>query len=121
MILIIQSKRLAFFDSLLSHVRLPPPAFPDGVPRRKRVLEQLPIAPPPPPKPPSEAALAAQRAKDLTLREILTYRLGPILADLKKRHRKSMISAEVGGNLGLISGTVTDCVRDPSGCVQGIR
>ncbi len=90
-----QEQRLAFFQSLLDYLRMPPSQFPDGIPRRKRILEELPIAPPPPPKPPSEAAIAQQAAKDTTLREILTYRLGPILADLKKKHRKATLSAGV--------------------------
>lgn len=85
--------RAAFFQELLAGIHRPPQDYPDGQPRRKRVLEVLPTAPPLPPKPPTEAQIAQQKAKDETLREILAYRLGPILAELKKKHRKAMISA----------------------------
>ena len=40
------SQREAFFDGLLKDVQRPPNQFADGMKRRKRILENLPIAPP---------------------------------------------------------------------------
>lgn len=87
-------QREQFFRELLQGIYRPPTEYPDGLPKRRRVLEALPTAPPLPPKPPSAAAIQAQKQKDTTLREILTYRLGPILAELKKKHRRVMIPAK---------------------------
>ncbi len=69
------------------------------MPRRKRILEKLAVAPPLPPKPASEAQIAAQLAKDTTTREILVHKLGPILDQLKKKHRKNVLSANVSDRL----------------------
>ena len=40
------AQRETFFQGLLDDVKRPPNQFPDGVKRKKRVLEELPIAPP---------------------------------------------------------------------------
>ncbi|KAI5120735.1 hypothetical protein M0805_006441 [Coniferiporia weirii] len=81
-------KRRKFFDELLEDVRRPPTQFPDGVPRRKRVLEELPIAPPLEPRQPTKAELALQEEKDQGVLTLLKYRLGPILAELKRKHKR---------------------------------
>lgn len=73
---------------------MPPDQFPDALPKRRRILEELPKAAPLPPPAPSAAALAEQAAKDQTLKEIVAFRLNPILTELKKRHnRKSTLTA----------------------------
>lgn len=73
---------------------LPPDQFPDAMPKRRRILEELPKAPPLPPPAPTAAALAEQAARDQTLKEILAFRLNPVLAELKKRHnRKATLTA----------------------------
>ena len=64
------------------------------MPKRRRVLEELPKAKPLPPPAPTAAALAEQATKDQTLKEIVAFRLNPILTELKKRHnRKSTLTA----------------------------
>lgn len=82
------SKRRAFFDELLGDVRRPPSQFPDGVKRKKRILEQLPIAPPLEPRKPSAAELALQEENDHRIIAVLKFRLGPILAELKRKHKR---------------------------------
>src|SRR6202522_3985250 len=52
------SQRQAFFDGLLKDVQRPPNQFADGIKRRKRILEKLPIAPPIEPRKPTAAELA---------------------------------------------------------------
>ncbi|KAE9403807.1 AAA-domain-containing protein [Gymnopus androsaceus JB14] len=82
------SQRSAFFQPLLDDVKKPPNKFPGGVPRKKRVLEELPIAPPLEPRKPTEAELAVQVEQDLRTITILKYRLGPIMAELKRKFKR---------------------------------
>lgn len=58
------------------------------MPRRKRVLDELPKAPPKPPRVPTQAELQAQVENDARLLEHLKYRLGPVLAELRKKFKK---------------------------------
>ena len=82
------NQRENFFDGLLQDVRRPPNQFPDGIKRRKRVLEVLPIAPPLEPRKPTPAELALQEEKDHQLIVLLKYRLGPILTELKRKFKR---------------------------------
>lgn len=66
----------------------PPNEFPDAMPRRKRVLEVLPIAPPPPPRVQTAAEIQQLELADRKLLEYLKWRLGPVLGELKKRYKK---------------------------------
>ncbi|THH05437.1 hypothetical protein EW145_g4792 [Phellinidium pouzarii] len=81
-------KRRTFFTELLNDVRRPPTQFPDGVKRKKRVLEELPIAPPLEPRQPTVAELAVQEENDQRILTLLKYRLGPILTELKRKHKR---------------------------------
>ncbi|KAG8935873.1 hypothetical protein FRC02_005872 [Tulasnella sp. 418] len=83
-----REKRRKFFSDLLAHVQRPPSEFPDSTCRKKRILEELPIAPPLPPRMPSAAEIAAQEENDERLKVMLTHRLGPLLQDLKKKHKR---------------------------------
>ncbi|KAF8189666.1 hypothetical protein BJ912DRAFT_1103927 [Pholiota molesta] len=47
-------QRLAFFEGVLNDVQRPPNKFADGMERRKRILEELPIAPPLEPRKPTQ-------------------------------------------------------------------
>ncbi|KAI0717585.1 hypothetical protein C8T65DRAFT_571662 [Cerioporus squamosus] len=82
------SQREAFFDGLLKDVRRPPNEFPDGVKRKKRVLEELPVAPPLEPRQPTAAELALQEDNDQRVITLLKYRLGPILSELKRKFKR---------------------------------
>jgi ATPase family AAA domain-containing protein 2 len=81
-------QREAFFASLIVDVNRPPNQFADGVERRKRVLEVLPIAPPLEPRKPTPAELAAQEENDQRVIALLKYRLGPILQELKRKFKR---------------------------------
>ncbi|KAL5530834.1 YTA7 [Sanghuangporus sanghuang] len=81
-------KRRKFFDELLDDIRRPPNQFPDGTRRKKRVLEELPIAPPLEPRQPTAAELAVQEENDQKILTLLKFRLGPILAELKRKHKR---------------------------------
>ncbi|KAH9843583.1 AAA-domain-containing protein [Rhodofomes roseus] len=82
------SQREQFFEGLLKDVRRPPNQFPDGVKRKKRVLEELPIAPPLEPRQPTAAELAVQEESDQRVVTLLRYRLGPILQELKRKFKR---------------------------------
>lgn len=82
------SSRSQYFDELLATASKPPVQLPDAVPRRRRVLEELPKAPPRPPRLPTQAELQQQAADDQRTLEHLKYRLGPVLNDLRKKFKK---------------------------------
>jgi hypothetical protein len=82
------AQRLAFFEGVLNDVQRPPNKFADGMERRKRVLEELPIAPPLEPRKPTAAELALQEENDQRVLTLLKYRLGPILTELKRKFKR---------------------------------
>jgi len=81
-------KREEFFQGLLDDIKRPPNEFPDGVKRKKRVLEELPIAPPLKPRELTAAELALQEENDQKIIVLLQYRLGPILTELKRKFKR---------------------------------
>lgn len=81
-------QREAFFDGLLKDVQRPPNQFADGMKRRKRILEKLPVAPPVEPRKPTAAELALQEENDQRIITLLKYRLGPILTELKRKFKR---------------------------------
>ncbi|KAL8286687.1 hypothetical protein RQP46_004215 [Phenoliferia psychrophenolica] len=81
-------QRDAFFRDVILGIQRPPSEFPDAMPRRKRILDVLPIAPPPPPKAPTEAEIKELEVNDQRQMEYLKWRLGPLLNELKKRYKR---------------------------------
>lgn len=82
-----QHKRHAFFAPLLSYLAQPPPFFPGGVPKVRRVLPALPLAPALPARQPTREELHEQAASDERLLEQLKFKLGPVLAELRKKFK----------------------------------
>ncbi|KAJ1017846.1 hypothetical protein NDA16_005162 [Ustilago loliicola] len=83
-----EESRQHFFKEIFDHVIRPPTEFPDALPRRKRVLEELPKAPPRSPRKLTQAELQQQADSDTKLLEHLKFRLGPVLAELRKKFKK---------------------------------
>ncbi|KAF8632421.1 hypothetical protein AX17_004862 [Amanita inopinata Kibby_2008] len=83
-----EDQRITFFESLVKDICRPPNMFADGMQRKKRVLEELPIAPPLEPRQPTVAELALQEANDQRTIALLKYRLGPILTELKRKFKR---------------------------------
>lgn len=81
-------QREEFFVPVLADARRPPNQFPDGIKRRRRVLEELPIAPPVEPRQLTEAELAVQEESDQKVITLLKWRLGPILTELKRKFKR---------------------------------
>ncbi len=94
-------QRDRFFEPLVKDILRPPNQFPDGIPRKKRVLEELPIAPPLEPRAPTAAELAMQQESDLRTITFLRYRLGPILTELKRKFKRFTKRAAVSITVNL--------------------
>ncbi|KAL1843802.1 hypothetical protein VTJ49DRAFT_7512 [Mycothermus thermophilus] len=80
--------RLEFFENIISHLKKAPNEFPDPANRKKRVLEDLPVAPPPPPRQLTKEEIRAQRKQDLHHLNLLKMRLQPIMDQIHRRYRK---------------------------------
>ncbi|KAK0621194.1 hypothetical protein B0T17DRAFT_494635 [Bombardia bombarda] len=80
--------RLEFFKNIITHLSKSPPEFPDPADRKKRVLEELPIAPPPPPRTLTKEEIKAQRKADLHHLNLLKMRLQPIMDQINRKYRK---------------------------------
>lgn len=90
------SQREGFFDGIIKDIQRPPNAFADGIKRKRRILEELPIAPPLEPRQPTAAELALQEDNDQRIITLLKYRLGPILTELKRKFKRFTKRARVG-------------------------
>lgn len=75
---------MEFFSNMAMHVKKSPSEFPDPSTRKKRILEELPVAPPPPPKPKSKAEIKSELKRDRQLLNHLKMRLQPVMDQLKK-------------------------------------
>ncbi|KAB5558059.1 hypothetical protein GE09DRAFT_99267 [Coniochaeta sp. 2T2.1] len=80
--------RIEYFSNVVEYARKSPSEFPDPADRKKRVLEELPVAPPPPPRVLTKAEIKAQRKADLHSLNILKTRLQPIMDQIHRKYRK---------------------------------
>ncbi|KAH7881853.1 AAA-domain-containing protein [Phlebopus sp. FC_14] len=101
-------QREAFFAGIISDARRPPNQFADGMKRKKRVLEELPVAPPPEPRQPTAAELAVQEENDQRIITLLKYRLGPILTELKRKFKRFTKRATEEYNFDPVPPVVTE-------------
>lgn len=79
-----KENRREYFLNFLKHAIKNPNEFPDPASRKKRILEELPIAPPPPPKVMTKEEIAEEKRKDLLQLNFLKVQLQPIMDQLKK-------------------------------------
>lgn len=103
----LQGERAEYFAPLLETLRKPPSDFPDALPRRKRVLEDLPLAPPLPPRVPTEADLARELERDSSARNMMVISFTGLIQEFLKKYRKVVGSVRV-------SYGVTNEIRDQS-------
>ncbi|KUI60091.1 hypothetical protein VP1G_07337 [Cytospora mali] len=82
-----KDNRMEFFSNVASNVRKSPADFPDPSTRKKRILEDLPVAPPPPPKSKTKAEIKEELRKDRQLLNLLKMRLQPVMDQIKKKYR----------------------------------
>ncbi|KAI2616667.1 AAA-domain-containing protein [Hypomontagnella submonticulosa] len=82
-----KENRREYFSRILSHIRRFPKDFPNPPNRRKRVLEDLPVAAPPPPR---QLTLEEIKAENLEYRRalnMLKVYLQPIMEQIKRRYK----------------------------------
>lgn len=82
-----EEARRDFFMKVIEYSYLTPERFPDPVNRKKRKLEELPLAPPPPPRVPTAAEIAVQRKRDNQILNQVKIRLQPIMDEIKKKYK----------------------------------
>ncbi|KAI1413034.1 AAA-domain-containing protein [Hypoxylon sp. FL1857] len=82
-----RENRKEYFDRILSHIRRFPKDFPDPVNRKKRVLEELPVAPPPPPKQLTLEEIQAENLQYRRLLNLMKVHLQPIMDQIKRKYR----------------------------------
>ncbi|KAF5004259.1 hypothetical protein FDECE_9236 [Fusarium decemcellulare] len=80
--------RLEYFGLTLSYVKKKPAEFPDPANRKKRVLEELPVAPTVEPAPPTKAEMKAAQKKDHQLLNTLKVQLQPIMDQINRKYKK---------------------------------
>ncbi|WFD20210.1 TAT-binding protein-like protein 7, AAA ATPase [Malassezia caprae] len=83
-----EAQRREFWHDVAVQAARPPTQFADAVPRRLRLLEDLPKAPPRPPRMPTQVELHQQVEHDARLLEHLKFHLGSVLAELRKKFKK---------------------------------
>ncbi|KAK6080397.1 ATPase [Seiridium cupressi] len=83
----LKDNRRKFFSMIISNIARFPRDFPDPANRKKRVLEQLEIAPPPPPKVLTKAEEKAEWLKYRQLLNFLKVHIQPIMDQINKKYR----------------------------------
>ena len=83
-----QGNRMEYFATTLAHVKKKPAEFPDPENRKKRVLEELPVAPKAESKPPTKAEMKALKKRDHQLLNGLKIQLQPIMDQINRKYRK---------------------------------
>ncbi|RTE74602.1 hypothetical protein BHE90_010957 [Fusarium euwallaceae] len=80
--------RMEYFSLTVNFVKKKPAEFPDPANRKKRVLEELPVAPPVQPPPPTKAEMKAAQKKDHQLLNALKIQLQPIMDQINRKYKK---------------------------------
>ncbi|KAM0246198.1 hypothetical protein ACHAQJ_010314 [Trichoderma viride] len=83
-----KANRMEYFSKTLGYVKLNPREFPALENRKKRVLEELPVAPRAPPAPPTKEEMKAQKKRDHQLLNALKIQLQPIMDQINRRYKK---------------------------------
>lgn len=83
-----QGNRRKYFSTTLDYIKKKPAEFPDPEKRKKRVLEELPVAPRPVEKPPTKAEMKAVQKRDHQLLNGLKIQLQPIMDQINRKYKK---------------------------------
>lgn len=79
---------IAFFQPILELIKASPTELPGGIPRKRRVLPELPLAPDPPPFTSQKITLKQTKQADMRLLNKLKIKLNALLGSLRARYRK---------------------------------
>ncbi|ORY70114.1 uncharacterized protein BCR38DRAFT_481258 [Pseudomassariella vexata] len=80
--------RREYFSMIIDHIRRSPRDFPDPAHRKKRILEELPVAPPPPPKVLTKAEEKAEWLRYRHLLNLMKVHLQPIMDQINRKYKK---------------------------------
>ncbi|KJZ72881.1 hypothetical protein HIM_07644 [Hirsutella minnesotensis 3608] len=83
-----KANRMEYFRETLAYVKKKPGEFPDPENRKKRKLDNLPVAPRIEPKPPTKAERKALQKRDHQLLNALKIQLQPIMDQINRRYKK---------------------------------
>ncbi|KAL7627078.1 TAT-binding protein-like protein 7, AAA ATPase [Parahypoxylon ruwenzoriense] len=83
----VQENREEYFSRIISHIRRFPKDFPDPAHRKKRILEELPVAPPPPPRKLTKEEAKSEWLKYRQLLNLLKVHLQPIMDQIKRKYK----------------------------------
>lgn len=83
-----QGNRRSYFSSTLEYIKKKPGEFPDPENRKKRVLEELPVAPSAGPAAPTKAETKAIQKRDHQLLNGLKIQLQPIMDQINRKYKK---------------------------------
>ncbi|KAI3336718.1 AAA-domain-containing protein [Xylariaceae sp. AK1471] len=84
----VKANREEYFSRIIAHIRRLPKDFPDPVHRRKRQLEELPIAPPPPPKKLTKEEIHNEDIRYRQALNLMKVHLQPIMDQISKKYQK---------------------------------
>ncbi|KPM34063.1 Tat-binding 7 [Neonectria ditissima] len=83
-----KENRREYFRTTLDYIKKKPAEFPDPLNRKKRVLEELPVAPKVEPPPPTKVEMKALQKKDHQLLNGLKIQLQPIMDQINRKYKK---------------------------------
>lgn len=79
---------MEYFGSTLAYIKNNPAEFPDPENRKKRILEELPVAPAADPKPPTKDEIKALKRRDHQWLNTLKVQLQPIMDQINRKYKK---------------------------------
>ncbi|KAI1437713.1 AAA-domain-containing protein [Xylaria sp. CBS 124048] len=83
-----KENREEYFSRIIAHIRRFPKDFPDPLHRRKRQLEELPIAPPPPAKKLTKEEIHNEDVRYRQALNLMKVHLQPIMDQISKKYQK---------------------------------
>ncbi|KAJ2985440.1 hypothetical protein NUW58_g5527 [Xylaria curta] len=83
-----KENREEYFSRIIAHIKREPNEFPDPVHRKKRQLEELPIAPPPPPKKLTKEEIHNEDIRYRQALNMMKVHLQPIMDQISKKYQK---------------------------------
>ncbi|KAI0435096.1 hypothetical protein F5Y09DRAFT_104077 [Xylaria sp. FL1042] len=83
-----KENREEYFSRVIAHIRRMPKDFPDPMHRKKRQLEELPIAPPPPAKKLTKEEIHNEDVRYRQALNLMKVHLQPIMDQISKKYQK---------------------------------
>ncbi|TRX94495.1 hypothetical protein FHL15_004650 [Xylaria flabelliformis] len=83
-----KENREEYFSRIIAHIRRSPKDFPDPVHRKRRQLEELPIAPPPPAKKLTKEEIHNEDVRYRQALNLMKVHLQPIMDQISKKYQK---------------------------------